>query len=195
MHYSVTNLILSVIIFSLVMFTHWTRFTFSNLRQHIRILEWSSKNSKVKEVNTILFFPFRKMMLLVHHRWPIFHFPWCCYPLSGGYLLQPKICIIPLFFKITDKKSSRGAHFEMRRLEANLFLFGISENRGKWRTSFEKLVRTNWAITDKKRETENIFFYAHLQWNKILNAAEKCVYWPRAVTHNHLPFQSSTSSL
>ena len=132
MHYSVTNLILSVIIFSLVMFTHWTRFTFSNLRQHIRILEcmgqqkFQGQRSKYNS-----FFPFRKMMLLVHHRWPIFHFPWCCYPLSGGYLLQPKICIIPLFFKITDKKSSRGAHFEMRRLEANLFLFGISENRGK----------------------------------------------------------------
>ena len=81
---------------SLVMLTHWSCFTFWLYSKNL----W--KNIQGQNSKYFFFFPLRKMMLLVRHRWPIFHFPWCCYPLSGGYLLQPKICIIPLFFKITD---------------------------------------------------------------------------------------------
>ena len=90
-----TNLILAVII---------SGYVDSLVMLHILVLNSKNlwKNIQGQNSKYFFFFPLRKMMLLVRHRWPIFHFPWCCYPLSGGYLLQPKICIIPLFFKITD---------------------------------------------------------------------------------------------
>ena len=99
---------------SLVMLTHWSRFTFSNLELHIHFGSTAKIHGKSQGQSSkyFFFFPLRKMMLLVHHRWPIFHFPWCCYPLSGGYLLQPKICIIPLFFKITDLHLGELCSFE-----------------------------------------------------------------------------------
>ena len=94
-HYSVTNLILAVII---------SGYVDSLVMLHILVEQQKFMEKSIQGQNSkyFFFFPLRKMMLLVRHRWPIFHFPWCCYPLSGGYLLQPKICIIPLFFKITD---------------------------------------------------------------------------------------------
>ena len=94
-HYSVTNLILAVII---------SGYVDSLVMLHILVVQQKFMEKSIQGQNSkyFFFFPLRKMMLLVRHRWPIFHFPWCCYPLSGGYLLQPKICIIPLFFKITD---------------------------------------------------------------------------------------------
>ena len=119
---------------SLVMLTHWSCFTFWLYSKNL----W--KNIQGQNSKYFFFFPLRKMMLLVRHRWPIFHFPWCCYPLSGGYLLQPKICIIPLFFKITDlhlhtvrksqivsknyifRKNNKSYEFELSRQKFNNFL-------------------------------------------------------------------------